>query len=119
MFEKQISVRRSNQDTQADHTLGASVNEGLEREHIIWVNHLHQRGIDPSSRLNAVQAADDDLELHVVLLVLILYCAVVRCDFDTLHSGLNKSRGHFGLRPPDVRLSKEELTIEVRDVDDV
>ena len=54
-------------------TFSPAVNEGFQALWIIWIDHVHQSGVYPSPRLNRVQAAYDQIELHVILLVLVLY----------------------------------------------
>lgn len=56
-----------------------------------------QHSIDPSSGFDTVQAADDELELLVKLLVKVLDPVIMSGDFNALHSLLDELRCHFGL----------------------
>jgi len=85
----------------------------------ILIDHVDEGRVDPSTCLDAVQAADDELELHVKALVEILDPVVVRSDLDALHSPLDKPCGHFSLGLAHILLAEEELTVEVGDVDRV
>lgn len=76
---------------------GATVDQRLEGLWVLHVHHVDERGVDPATRLDAVQAADDQLELHVVLLVLVLDLAVVGGDFDSRDAALDERSGNLGL----------------------
>ena len=59
------------------HTFGSTINEGLQTLRVVRVNHVHKCGVDPSPRLYGVETTDDEVELHVVVLVLVLDLAKV------------------------------------------
>jgi len=85
----------------------------------VAVDHLDQGCIDPSSRFNTVQPTDDHFELHVVVFILVLDFTVIRRDLDPFDTRLHEGCSHFCFRFADVSLSKEELTVQVRDIDGV
>ena len=61
-------------------TLRPAVDERLHALWVVLVDELHELCIDPPPRLDAVEPADDEVELHVVLVVLVLDLAKVRGD---------------------------------------
>jgi len=97
-------------------TLCASIYEWLETVLDILIKHVDKRCIDPPASLYTVETADHYLKLHVELLVEVLDLAVVRCDLDALHSVLHESCGCLRLVFADICLSKEKLSIQIRDV---
>lgn len=57
--------------------LGAAVDERLEAVGVVAVDEVDEGGADPPARVDRVEAADDEVELHVVVVVLVLDLAVV------------------------------------------
>jgi hypothetical protein len=64
----------------------SSVNERLETLRILRINHPDKSGIDPPPGLDTIQTTYNDLELHVVILVLVLNLADIWRDLDTFDS---------------------------------
>lgn len=58
-------------------TFGSTVNKRLQRLAVVAIHHAYQCGVDPSPGLYRVKTTDDDIELHVVRLVLVLDLAKV------------------------------------------
>ena len=58
-------------------TFSPAVNERFQALWIVRIDHVYQSGVYPSPRLDRVQAAYDQIELHVILLVLVLYFSKV------------------------------------------
>lgn len=104
----------------------ASVYKRFERCWIVLVHHRHERCINPSpsfdlgdARLQLddehhqianvfayrVQAADNDIELQVVCLILVLNLAMVRRDFDARHPALDEFGCCLSFRSTDILLS--------------
>lgn len=100
-------------------TFGASVHQRLQRFWVVHVDHADESGVDPAPRLDAVESADDDLELHVEILVLVLDLAVERGDLDIFASFHHAGCSHLGFRFTNVVFSEEELTVQVGDVNGV
>jgi hypothetical protein len=46
-------------------TLRTTVDERLETILVLLVDHLHERGVDPSSGGDRVETGDDEIELFV------------------------------------------------------
>lgn len=103
----------------ASETFGTTIDQWLQAVDIVLVYHSHQSSIDPSSRFDAVQTANDDVELEVVVLVLVLNLAAVRVDLDSLDAILDETSSHLSLVFSDVCLTEEKLAIEVGYVDRV
>lgn len=59
------------------YTFGSTIDEWLQRLAIVLIHHVNQCGVDPSTRLYGVKTTDDDIELHIVRLVLLLDLAKV------------------------------------------
>lgn len=81
---------------------GAAVDEGFVAVFYHLVNHVDEGGVDPAAGFDAVEAADDDLELHVEILVKVLDFAVVWGDFDAFDALLDEGGGDFGFELADV-----------------
>ena len=62
---------------QSDATFRSTVNEWLQTLGVFWVYHVDEGRVNPSPRLNRVKTTDDEVELHVVVLVLVLDLAKV------------------------------------------
>jgi hypothetical protein len=97
-------------------TFCSPVNERLQTLRILRINHPDKSGIDPPSGLDTIQTTDDDLELHVVILVFVLNLADIRRDLDTLNSLFYECCSDLCLRLADVSLPEQELPVQVRDV---
>lgn len=100
-------------------TFCSAVNQWFERVLVIHVNHIHQRRVDPPSCFDAVETADNKLKLHVEVLVEFLYSAIVWCNLDALDALLDEFRGDFCFELSYIVFAKEELAVEVRDVDGI
>jgi len=94
-------------------TLSATINERLQASLIIHVHHAHKSRINPPPSFYAVKATDDNVELHVVVLVLVLDLANKGRDFDTFDTLLDELCSGFSFRLADVSLTEEELAIQV------
>ncbi|KAG9967186.1 putative NEDD8 activating enzyme, partial [Aureobasidium melanogenum] len=103
----------------ASETFSTTVDQWLQAVDIILVYHSYQSSIDPSSCFNTVQAANDDVELEVVVLVLVLNLAAVRVDLDSFDAIFDEASSHLGLVFSDICLTEEELAIEIGYVDRV
>ena len=86
------------------HTFSTTIDQWLQALGILHVNHADKSRINPSSGLDAVETADDNLELHIVILVFVLNLAHIWCNLDAFHSLLYESCSNFGLGLPNVRL---------------
>lgn len=95
------------------------IDQRLETLLVLFIDHAHQRSIDPASCFDRVETANEHVELHVVALVLVLYLADVRIDLTARHALHDEVGCHRGLGLTDVALSEEELAVEVGDVDGV
>ena len=103
----------------AGYAFSASVDERLKRLHVVWVDHFNKRSVDPASGFDAVEPADDDLKLHVVVLIFVLDRAVVGGNLNAVNALLDESRRDVGFGLANVGFAEEELPVEVRDVDDI
>lgn len=101
----------------ASEPLGAAVNQGLQAVRIVLIHHADQSSVDPSSCFDAVQTADDDVELQVIVFVLVLNLAAVWVDLDPLDTLFHKTCSNLGFGFSDVCLAEEELAVEVGYVD--
>ena len=100
-------------------TFCATIYQRLQALWVFFVHHVHKCSVDPSSRLDAIETADYQLELLVVGIVFVLYFAIEWCDLDTFDSLLNKSSGDFCLRLADIGFAKEKLTVEVGNINSI
>lgn len=69
---------------------GAAVDEGFEGLWVLEVDHVDERGVDPAARFDAIEAADDEFELHIIIFVFVLDLAVVRGDLDAGYSSFHE-----------------------------
>lgn len=100
--------------------LCAAVDERLDAVRVARLfGHGDEHGVDPAASLDAVEAADDELELAVEGLVKVLDARVVRCDGDALDAVLDKLGRYFGLVLAHVCLAEEELSVQVGDVNGI
>lgn len=97
---------------------GATVNQGLQGLGSI-TDESHQGRIDPSPCLDTVQTANDQLELHVEVVILVLDFAGVRRNRDALDAALHESCRDVGLGFADVGFAEEKLAVEVRNIDGI
>ena len=88
------------------HTFRTTINQWLQTFGILGIEHANERRIDPSSSFDAVKTADNDLELHVVIFILILDFAHVRSNLNALHSFLHKCCSDLSFRFSYVRLTE-------------
>jgi len=100
-------------------TFGASINQRLQAVWVFFINQSNQCSINPSPSLNTVQSANDNVELHVEIVVLVLNLTVVWCDINALDSPFHESSSTFGFRFSNIAMAEKELTVKVRDVDGV
>jgi hypothetical protein len=100
-------------------TFSSAVNQRLQTLGVFHVNHSDQGGVNPAASLDAVKAANDDLELHIVVLILILDLADEGSNFDTLNSLFHKGSSDFGLGLADISLAKEKLSVKIGDVNGI
>lgn len=94
-------------------TFSSTINQWLQTLWILRVDHPNKGGINPASGLDAVQPTDDNLKLHVIVFILILDLAHVRCDIDSLHPLLHKGSSNFSLGLANVSLAEEKLSVQV------
>lgn len=83
----------------------------------VLLRQTNKLGIYPSTGLDAVQPADDELELHVEVVVKVLDAAVVRGDADAVDALLDETGGDLGLVLSHVGFAEKELAVEVGNVD--
>jgi len=98
-------------------TFSAAIHKRLQTSLVIHIHHAHKCRIDPPPGFDTVESTDDNVELHVVVLILVLDLANKRCDFDTFDTLLNEPRRGFGFRLANVGLTEEKLSVQVRDID--
>lgn len=103
----------------ASETFGAAVDQGLQAVEVVPIHHADQRSVDPSSCFNTVEPADNKVELHVVILVLVLNLAAVWSDLYSSHAAFDEARSHIGFVGSNIGLAEEELAIQVGYVDRV
>jgi hypothetical protein len=99
------------------HTFSASIDQRLQAFRVFHIHQIYQSRVDPSPSFDAVQTANNNIELHVEVIVLVLNLAIVRCDRDPLDSLFNESSCDFSFRLSNVCLAEEELAVEVADID--
>ena len=65
------------------HTLCATVNKRLQALRVLGINQVHQCCVHPSTRFYGVEATNDEIELHVEVVVLVLDLPVepIRCQY--------------------------------------
>ena len=63
--------------TGTQRTFSATVNQWFETLWILRVDEIDECGVDPSTGFNRVQTADDNVELHVIVVILVLNLAKV------------------------------------------
>lgn len=70
-----------NPDGQPDHnvslTFCTTIDQWFQAFFILRIHHIDESGINPSTRTDGVQASDDDVELHVEVLVVVLNLVVM------------------------------------------
>lgn len=87
-------------------TFCPTVDQWLERVLIFHIYHIYESRIDPSSCFDAVKTANNELKLHIEILVELLYSAIVRCDLYPLDSALDEFGGDFCLELPYIGLAE-------------
>jgi hypothetical protein len=103
----------------ASETFGTAVDQGLQAVGVVLIQHANQSSVDPSSRFDAVEPADNKVELHIVILVLVLDLSAVWCDFDSSNAALDEACSHIGFVGSNIGLAEEELAVQVGYVDRV
>jgi hypothetical protein len=98
--------------------LSATVNKRLDS---VWVilcvlSDRHKHGVDPSSGLNRVQTAYNELKLLVEGIVKVLNGDVVGCDANASDTTLDEASGDFGFVGSDIRLTEEKLAVQIGNV---
>lgn len=78
-----------------------------------------QHAVYPSTRNDRIQTADNDVELPIEAVVLILDTTEVRGNVNAGQPAVDVVGGHFGLRFADILVSKQELSIQVGQVNRV
>jgi hypothetical protein len=102
-----------------DVAFGTAVYQGFVAVFNVLVDHVDEGCVDPPAGFDTVQAADDELKLHVKVLVKVLDHLVVRGDLDAFYSPLDESGGNFGLVTPYILCSEEKLAVQIGDIDGV
>lgn len=69
-------------------TFSSTVYQRLQALRVLRIHEIHERRVDPSSRLNRVQAADDKVELHVVIVVFVLDLSIETAEISTTDATL-------------------------------
>lgn len=59
------------------HTFSTAINQGFVRFGVLGVCQIDKSSIDPASGFDGVQAADNQVEGHVVIIVFVLNLAVI------------------------------------------
>jgi len=103
----------------AKNTFSSAIDQRLQALWIFHVNHSDQGSVNPAASLDAVKAADNDLELHVVVLIFILDLANEGSYFDTLDSLFHKGSSDFSFGLANISLAKEKLSVEIRDINSI
>jgi len=98
-------------------TFSTAINKWLQAFDVVIVYHSDQRRVYPSSGLNTVKSTDNNVELHVIVLIFILDLAYKRRDLDTPHSLLDEPCCCFGFGLTHVCLTEKELSVQVGDID--
>ena len=100
-------------------TFRAAIHERLHAPDILHIHHTAQLVVDPPARLDAVKPAHNNVELHVIIIVLVLDLAAIRGDGHAAHSLLHEASCDLGFRLTNIGVAEEELSVEVGDVDGV
>lgn len=100
--------------------LRAAIYEWLNVVRILRIfGNGHEHGVNPTSRLDAVESTDNKLKLLVKVLIKVLDATIVGGDADTLDTLFHKLCCDLGFVLADIRLTEEELPVQVGDVDGV
>ena len=94
-------------------SFSSTINQWLHRVRVLLIDHADEGRIDPSPRFDAIQTAYNHGKLHVIVLILVLNLATVRCNLDTFHPLFNKLSGDFCFEFPDIRMPEEKLTVQI------
>lgn len=97
-------------------TLSTTIYQRLETLRVLIINHSNKCGVDPAPSFNTIKPTDNEFELHVVVLVFVLYLTIVGRNLDSFDSLLDESGGAFGFGFSHVSLAEEELAVKIRDV---
>ena len=64
-------------------TLGTTVNQRLQALRVLRVDQVHQGRVHPPTRLDGVKTTNNEVELHVEVVVLVLDLPVepIRCQY--------------------------------------
>lgn len=68
---------RWNHLVHAGPTFSAAIDQRLETFWDLWVDEVDESGAHPPASVDRVQSADDEIELHVVVVIFILNLAMV------------------------------------------
>ena len=79
----------------ASEPFSAAVDQGLQRVGVFIIHHADQCSVYPSPRFDAVETADNDVELEVVVLIFVLDLAAVWRNLDSFDATLNEACGHL------------------------
>jgi len=105
---KHVELNQSNTPT-----FSATVHKRLQTSLIIHVHHADKCCVDPSPGLDTVKSTDDNVKLHIVILVLVLDLADKGRDPNTLDALLHEPRSSLSFRFANVGLTEEELSVQV------
>lgn len=83
-----------------------TVNQRLQSVCIVVIYHANERSVDPAPRFDAVEAAYDHAELHIVIFILVLDLAAEGCYFNAANAFLYELSGHFSFGSANIGLSK-------------
>lgn len=100
-------------------TFGAPVHERLHAPDVLHVHHTTQLVVDPPACLDAVKPANNNVKLHIIIVVLVLNLAAIGCDGDAANSLFHEASCDLGFGLSDVAVAEEELSVEVGDVNGV
>lgn len=100
-------------------TLGAPIHKRLQTLHVVHVHHFAEFVVDPAAGFNAVEPANHNVELHVIIVVLVLNLATIGRDGDAANALLDEPSSYLGFWLTDIALSEEELTVEVGNINSI
>lgn len=125
--ERAIDARRDSRQYDAHvafEPFGSAVdqrNHGGVVEHLVLVvrQQRNEHAVDPAPRHHGVQAADDEMELPIEVLVHVLYLAVVGRDAARGHPLVDELGRHLRLGAVHVPLAEQKLPVQVGQINGV
>lgn len=64
-------------DWTAGNTFSSAIDQWFQALWVLWIYQIDQSRVDPSTCFDGIQAANDEVELHIVVIIFILDLSIV------------------------------------------